>query len=158
MFQTGFHRRLLRVEDYEDAPNSHQSRHSTAVCERLRKQRGVAAIAFVLLTAPAAQAATVDYAKDIKVIFKERCVSCHGSVKQKGGLRLDAGALILKGGKHPVVEPGNSSRSALMERVLSADDEERMPPEGKRLTAGQIGLRRRLTGVEDRRVIAKALT
>ena len=67
----------------------------------------------------------MDYAKDIKVIFKERCVSCHGSVKQKGGLRLDAGALILKGGKHPVVEPGNSSRSALMERVLSADEEER---------------------------------
>ena len=77
-----------------------------------------------------------------KALFKERCVSCHGSVKQKGGLRLDAGALIAKGGKHPVIVSGDSKRSALMERVLSHDDDERMPPEGKRLTSGQIELLR----------------
>ena len=87
-------------------------------------------------------AAAADYEKDIKALFKERCVSCHGSVKQKGSLRLDAGALIAKGGKHPVIVSGDSKRSALMERVLSHDEDERMPPEGKRLTAGQIELLR----------------
>jgi hypothetical protein len=44
----------------------------------------------------AAAAPAVDYEKDIKPLLKERCVSCHGSVKQKGDLRLDAGALIDK--------------------------------------------------------------
>lgn len=70
----------------------------------------------------------VDYAKDIKPLLKERCVSCHGSVKQKGDLRLDAGALIDK-----------SIHTDLLERVTSHDEDERMPPEGARLTESQVG-------------------
>ena len=80
------------------------------------------AVAFMLWgtnLVPRAQA--VDYEKDIKSIFKERCVSCHGSVKQKGGLRLDAGALIVKGGKDPVIVSGKSKDSMLIERVLTDD-------------------------------------
>jgi hypothetical protein len=65
--------------------------------------------------------------KDIKPLLKERCVSCHGTVKQKGDLRLDAGALISK-----------DVRQELLERVKSHDDDERMPPEGARLTPMQI--------------------
>lgn len=38
-------------------------------------------------------ASAADYEKDIKPLLKERCVACHGTVKQKGGLRQDAGAL-----------------------------------------------------------------
>ena len=72
--------------------------------------------------------AAVDYAKDIKPLLKERCVSCHGSVKQKGDLRLDAGALI-----------GKSIHTDLIERVTSHDEDERMPPEGARLTESQVG-------------------
>jgi cytochrome c553 len=71
--------------------------------------------------------AAVDYAKDIKPLLKERCVSCHGTVKQKGGLRLDAGALI-----------GKSIHADLLERVTSHDEDERMPPEGARLTESQV--------------------
>ncbi len=71
--------------------------------------------------------AAVDYEKDIKPLFKERCVSCHGSVKQKGDLRLDAGSLI-----------GKEVHSELITRVISEDEEERMPPEGARLTAAQV--------------------
>jgi mono/diheme cytochrome c family protein len=107
----------------------------------MRKQ-SLAAIVIALLAAPAVHAAPVDYTKDIKAIFKDHCVSCHGSVKQKGGLRLDAGALIVKGGKHQVLEVGNSGSSTLVERVLSADEDERMPPEGRRLTVEQVGLLR----------------
>ncbi len=73
----------------------------------------------------------VDYVKDIKPLLKERCISCHGSVKQKGDLRLDAGVLIQKDVHH-----------ALLERVASGDEDERMPPEGKRLSAEQIELLR----------------
>jgi hypothetical protein len=71
----------------------------------------------------------VDYARDIKPLLKERCVSCHGSVKQKGDLRLDAGALIEK-----------SVHADLITRVTSHDEDERMPPEGARLTESQIGV------------------
>ena len=83
-------------------------------------------------------ASAADYEKDIKPLLKERCVSCHGTVKQKGGLRLDAGSLILKGGKHSVVTPRHSDTSALLQRVLSTDPDEQMPPEGARLTTSQI--------------------
>lgn len=71
----------------------------------------------------------VDYAKDIKPLLKERCVSCHGTVKQKGDLRLDAGALIPK-----------EAHESLLERIVSNDEDEQMPPEGKRLSAEQIEL------------------
>ncbi|MGV3663685.1 MAG: PSD1 and planctomycete cytochrome C domain-containing protein [Prosthecobacter sp.] len=80
----------------------------------------------------------VDYERDIKPLLKERCVSCHGSMKQKGGLRLDAGALIVKGGKHPAIVAGAGARSELVSRVLSHDEDERMPPEGARLSEAQV--------------------
>jgi hypothetical protein len=73
----------------------------------------------------------VDYVKDIKPLLKERCISCHGTVKQKGDLRLDAGTLIPK-----------DSHRTLLERIASTDEDERMPPEGKRLTPDQIELLR----------------
>ena len=105
------------------------------------------ALALVLVTqthltgsAQSVAASAVDYGKDIKPLFKERCVTCHGAVKQKGKLRLDAGALILKGGENRVVAPGDSRHSDLLVRITSDDKDERMPPEGKRLSPEQIEL------------------
>ncbi len=93
------------------------------------------ALIFAMLSS-AAQA--VDYEKDIKSLLKERCVACHGSMKQKGGLRLDAGALIMKGGKHTAAVAGDGERSLLIQRILSTDVDKRMPQDGKPLTPGQI--------------------
>lgn len=85
----------------------------------------------------------VDYARDIRPILERRCHACHGRLKQKGGLRLDAGSLVHKGAKGgPVILPGKSAESNLIKRLLSQDDEERMPPEGKPLPADQIELLR----------------
>ena len=42
--------------------------------------------------------ALVDYARQIKPIFKARCYSCHGALRQEGGLRLDTGASMRRGG------------------------------------------------------------
>ena len=95
------------------------------------------------VTAAHAQAAP-DYERDIKPLFREHCVSCHGQVKQKGGLRLDAGALVLKGGKHgAVVVAGKGDDGELLQRVLSRDDEHRMPPEGRPLPADKVEALRR---------------
>ncbi len=72
-------------------------------------------------------AGAVDYLKDIKPLFRQRCSSCHGSVKQEGDLRLDAGALI----------PAKLHAEILL-RVSSSDESSRMPPEGARLAPAQI--------------------
>ena len=50
----------------------------------------------------------VDYLKQIRPILRERCIACHGSLKQEGGLRLDTAALAIKGGDSgPVIVPGD---------------------------------------------------
>ncbi len=91
-----------------------------------------------LLVPSALAGVAPDYEKDIKPLLKERCVACHGAIKQKAGLRLDAGVLITKGGKHAAIVAGKSGESLLMERVLAHGEDERMPPEGARLTAAQV--------------------
>src|SRR6185503_13630949 len=94
-----------------------------------------------ILFAASAARAEPDYQRDIKPILRDRCYSCHSRLKQKSDLRLDAGALILKGGKHgSVVVPGDAGTSPLIERVSTTVEDERMPPEGKPLTPDQVAL------------------
>src|SRR5688572_21528610 len=82
-----------------------------------------------------------DYLRDVKPLLQQKCVACHGAVRQKAGLRLDAAPLIRKGTKRgPVVVPGKPDESPLIEMV--ADEPVRMPPkgEGEHLSAKEIGL------------------
>ena len=89
-------------------------------------------------------AAEVDYLREVKPILHERCFACHGALKQEAGLRLDSSSLIRQGGDSgTAIEPGKSAASLLVERVASASEDERMPPEGKPLTADQIELLKR---------------
>ena len=86
-------------------------------------------------------AASPDFTREIRPLFEKRCGACHGRLQQKGGLRLDAGALVRKGGKNgAVIEPGRPAESRLLQRVLSADPDQRMPAEGAPLEADQITL------------------
>ena len=92
---------------------------------------------------PAAKKAGVTFDKDIKAIFEKSCVKCHGPEKQKGKLRLDSLAAVLKGGENaPNVVPMNSAKSTLVHAVARLVDDEAMPPEGKGdpLTKDQVGL------------------
>ena len=99
------------------------------------------AVLIAILTAAPALLAEPDYQRDIKPILRDRCYSCHSRLKQKSDLRLDAGALILKGGKHgAVVVPGNAGSSPLLEKITATAEDERMPPEGKPLTSDQVAL------------------
>lgn len=84
------------------------------------------------------QADNTDYVRDVKPILKAKCYACHGAIKQEGGLRLDTAAEILTGGENgSSVQIGNADLSLIVERV-TADESERMPPEGSPLTAGQL--------------------
>lgn len=89
-----------------------------------------------------AQAESVDFVRDIRPIFESRCYSCHGTEKQKGGLRLDVKAAALKGGDDhaPNIVPGKSKESPLLKFVRGEEEDLVMPPKGKRLTTEQIAL------------------
>ncbi len=92
----------------------------------------------------ASPVSAVDYASEVRPLLERRCYACHGRLKQKAGLRLDAGQLVLKGSQDgPVVIPGQSAASPLIHRLLSEDETERMPPEGKALPAEHIEILRR---------------
>ncbi len=69
----------------------------------------------------------------VKPIFEDNCYGCHGSVKQKGKLRLDEPFHILKGGKNGVVlVAGKIHESELVNRLLlPLNDEDHMPPKEK---------------------------
>ena len=90
---------------------------------------------------PEPAAPAVDFARDIQPILEAQCYECHGPEKPRGRLRLDVGALAMKGGETgPAIIPGNSEQSLLVRRILGLDDEERMPKEGDPLPDAQIAL------------------
>lgn len=90
---------------------------------------------------PAAQrqAALRRYEESIRPVLHERCIACHGALKQEAGLRLDTAQRALAGANgNPILTPGDAAASALLARVQSTDPDMRMPPEGEPLTALQI--------------------
>jgi len=84
----------------------------------------------------------IDYVKQIKPILRERCLACHGALKQEGNLRLDTALQALKGGDSGAAIRPRDAASLLLKRVTSAEKSERMPPpeEGEPLTEIQINL------------------
>jgi len=70
----------------------------------------------------------------VQPIFNRYCVSCHGPSKQKAKLRLDSYEALVQGSENgPIMEPGNASASLITKRLqLPPEDEDHMPPEGKR--------------------------
>jgi len=99
----------------------------------------VAIMALAWLGRPA-QAAPVDFVRDVRPIFAMHCYACHGEEKQKSGLRLDVKEAAFQGGDGygPSIVPGKSSESPLVELVTSADENERMPPERPPLSPAEI--------------------
>lgn len=100
----------------------------------------VSSAAFAMQTVRAEGESNVDYAADIKPLLRDKCFSCHGSLKQEGGLRLDAASLIQKGGESgSAYVAGSVAKSLILKRVTD-DDDNRMPPaeDGSRLTAEEV--------------------
>jgi len=85
--------------------------------------------------------AEVDFVRDIQPIFAERCNYCHGEDEQEGSLRLDAKAIVNRGGvSGPLFEPGKGKESLLYKRLIGAGDEEQMPLDDEPLSDEQIAL------------------
>jgi len=77
------------------------------------------------------------YIRRVRPILESKCYSCHGNVRQKGGLRLDSEAAIAKGGKHGAVVGGEQE---LLKRItLDPAEKKHMPPiEKTQLTDAEI--------------------
>jgi mono/diheme cytochrome c family protein len=93
-------------------------------------------------------AAKVDFNRDIRPILSNQCAKCHGpdAKERKGGtdgLRLDVREAALADlGGYAAIVPGEPAKSELIKRILSTDNDERMPPQGsgKKLTSHEIDL------------------
>ena len=86
--------------------------------------------ALALMDGPAARAAdAVFFETRIRPVLHEHCVECHGAEKQKGGLRLDSRAGLMKGGESgDAVVPGKPVESLLLKAVRHEDKDLKMPP------------------------------
>lgn len=91
-----------------------------------------------------AKAEPISFHNDIRPIFENSCLECHGPEKQKADFRVDEYETLLKGGESeiPAVVPGDLVESLMVELINTDYEEEKMPPEGKAdpLTDEQIAL------------------
>jgi len=84
----------------------------------------------------------VDFNTQVRPILNKNCMSCHGGVRQNGGLSFlfpEMALDTLDSGKFAIV-PGSPKKSALIHRVLEEDPELRMPPEGPGLSQEEINV------------------
>ncbi len=82
-------------------------------------------------TAWMAQAAEIQFNRDIRPILSDNCFVCHGpdANRREGDLRLDTpeGALADLG-EYAAVVPGAPDKSELIARIMTDDDDDLMPP------------------------------
>ncbi|HET6246784.1 MAG TPA: DUF1549 domain-containing protein [Tepidisphaeraceae bacterium] len=84
-----------------------------------------------------AQAAPVDFTRDIRPILANNCLKCHGvdDKARKGNLRLDVRESAIapaKSGDLPIV-PGKPDKSELIRRINAANPDDQMPPPATKL-------------------------
>lgn len=82
--------------------------------------------------------AEVDFAHDVVPILKQHCAECHAGEEAEGGFSLNTPRLLQEA---DVIVPGQPGQSPLIERIVSGDPDERMPPADRDpLTDEQISI------------------
>lgn len=103
--------------------------------------------ALLALAVPAADDPT--YEQDVRPILRKHCTVCHNTRKlsqaeTSGGLALDSLDAIRKGkAEKPVAVPGKSAESPVYLRLVTEDEEHRMPKDDEPLEAAEIDAVRR---------------
>lgn len=87
----------------------------------------------------------LQFNRDIRPILSDKCFHCHGpdSKNQKADLRLDVRDAAIKDGH---ISPGRPEQSMILERILTDDPDEVMPPPKSKLgklTAEEVATLRR---------------
>ncbi|MBL9151527.1 MAG: hypothetical protein JNK37_03540 [Verrucomicrobiales bacterium] len=101
-------------------------------------KRLLAPAVLACLLAPASSPA-VDFEKEILPIFQSRCFRCHGNGEAKGSLSLEPAEIQKHIKSSGQINPGNSGRSILMERLTTDNADDKMPRNGA-LAQTQIDL------------------
>ena len=89
----------------------------------------------------AEQRRSVSFRRDIQPLLARRCFVCHGPAEQRAGLALHVRAAATAptaAGNYAIVA-GSPDDSRILSRVLSHDEQFRMPLEGPALSADEIG-------------------
>ncbi|MFM9166982.1 MAG: DUF1553 domain-containing protein [Verrucomicrobiota bacterium] len=106
------------------------------------------AVILLISHAAGAQAGTVSYNRDVRPILSENCFHCHGQdpKHREADLRLDErdSAVAVSDGSAAIF-PGDPTRSAIIQRMLSKDPDEVMPPpkSHRSVTPAQVEVIRR---------------
>ena len=97
-------------------------------------------LGIVILSLGSCQSDEVDFNTHVRPILNQKCMSCHGGVRQQGDLSFlfESDALKpAKSGKQAII-PGNAKGSELIKRLTHEDPEMRMPLEGPQLSEEEI--------------------
>jgi len=104
-------------------------------------------VSFLAAGSALCYAQEVDFNRDIRPIFSDRCYACHGpdQANRKTKLRFDteAGAKQDLGGAHFAVVPGDPANSTILQRLSANNPAVRMPLGGPPLNENEISLIRR---------------
>ena len=99
-------------------------------------------LAGLLLTASLG-AVPVDFAHEVVPILRKHCGECHTGDKKKGGFSMNTRASLLEGGENgAVLFPGQAQKGQLLEAIVSADPDVRMPPKGARVSPAEVAVLR----------------
>ncbi len=83
-------------------------------------------------TTDATKERPINFNQDISPILSKHCLECHGpdANQRKAGLRLDLydTAISPRKSKPAAILPGNSTESLLVQRIISNNPDEQMPP------------------------------
>jgi Protein of unknown function (DUF1553)/Protein of unknown function (DUF1549)/Planctomycete cytochrome C len=111
----------------------------------LRKLSFFLLLSLIALQASLALAEDISFSRDIRPILSQNCIFCHGPDDQarEADLRLDREEEAKQDrGDYKVINPGNPEKSLLLQRILSKDPDEVMPPPRlhRELSAQQVEL------------------
>jgi cytochrome c553 len=86
----------------------------------------------IALSGTALAAGKLQFNRDIRPILSDKCFHCHGpdSKKREADLRLDEREAAVKDGH---ITPGQPDKSMILERILSDDADDAMPPPKSKL-------------------------
>ena len=82
----------------------------------------------------------IDFNTQVKPIFNNKCISCHGGVRAKSDFSLlfrEEAMKPAKSGKYPIV-PGKPGESEMIRRITNNDPDERMPYKHEPLSSLEV--------------------
>lgn len=80
-----------------------------------------------------------DFAHRLVPLIQKHCSECHVGSEKQGGYSLNTRESAVAGGdSEKAILPSNIEESELLRRLLSNNPEDRMPPEGERLSSEEV--------------------